>query len=307
MKILFTGSSSFTGYYFVKELSKKKNIIYCVIQKSLNSYRGIRKERLKLLSKIKNVKLITQVKFGDKKFLNILKKNDFNIICLHHSLTKNYNNKSFNLKKSVRKNLLNINDVFKNLRKDILVVISNTVFQDIKKKNYKYFSNYGLSKTIFNKEIIKFCKAYGIKHKSIYITNPWGIYEEQKLNFVMIKNWLKNKTLVVKFPNYIRDNIFVEKLSKAYLKIIYSKANKNEYFPSGYCSSNRVFIEEFRKKFENYFRIKTSVKYLYNYKYDQPIKRINGTKVMEKIVIKENLNNYFAYYKKILGYKGLKL
>ena len=52
MKILFTGGSSFTGYHFISELSKnKKYKIFCSLQKKINTYKGIRYERIKLLSK----------------------------------------------------------------------------------------------------------------------------------------------------------------------------------------------------------------------------------------------------------------
>ena len=83
MKILFTGGSSFTGYHFISELSKnKKYKIFCSLQKKINTYKGIRYERIKLLSKIKNIVLLEQVNFGDKKFIKILKKNKFKKIVL---------------------------------------------------------------------------------------------------------------------------------------------------------------------------------------------------------------------------------
>ena len=47
MKILFTGISSFTGYWFAKELSEKGHEIIATLTKdSLDDYEGIRKERL---------------------------------------------------------------------------------------------------------------------------------------------------------------------------------------------------------------------------------------------------------------------
>ena len=300
MKILFTGGSSFTGYHFISELSKnKKYKIFCSLQKKINTYKGIRYERIKLLSKIKNIVLLEQINFGDKKFIKILKKNNFKVICLHHSHTKNYNSdKNFNLKKSINRNLFNIDKVFRNLNKKTLLVVSNTVFQDIKLKKYKAVNNYGVSKTIFYNEIKKFCNLYKINFKSVYITNPWGIFEEKKLNFNMINCWVKNKEFILQYPNYIRDNIYINKLRREYSALIKDKSKKIEYFPSGYCSSNKVFVEAFRKKFEKYFKIKAHIKYLHSSKHDQPIKRINGLKINKKIIIKENLNSYFSYYKK---------
>ena len=145
-----------------------------------------------------------------------------------------------------------------------------------------------------------FCKKNNIKFKSIYITNPWGIYEEKKLNFYLIKKWFNNKNPIISHPNYIRDNIYIDNLSKSYKKIVLSKSNKIHYFPSGICSSNKLFIEAFKKKFEKFFNKKVKVTYANNSIYNQPICRINGDRISKKVNIKQNLNNYFLYYQKIL-------
>ena len=116
----------------------------------------------------------------------------------------------------------------------------------------------------------------------------------------MIQSWLKNGKISIKYPKYIRDNIFIEKLSKSYLEIVKSKSKKIDYFPSGYCCTNKAFIEAFKIKFEKFFNIKTNVDYLFKTKHYQPMKRINSLKVKKKIIIKENLNQYFTYYKKML-------
>ena len=109
MKILFVGVSSFTGYHFVKKLSQnKKNKITCTLTKNFNSYKSIRLKRLKLVKNIRNINLINNIKFGDKKFIKLLIKNKFNVICLHHALTKNYN--SNNAIQFYKRNSLKMND-----------------------------------------------------------------------------------------------------------------------------------------------------------------------------------------------------
>ena len=46
MKILFTGASSFTGYWFVKELHEAGHKVTAVFRKDPKEYEGIRKERV---------------------------------------------------------------------------------------------------------------------------------------------------------------------------------------------------------------------------------------------------------------------
>jgi len=301
-KILFTGLSSFTGFYFINQLSNNKNNkIFCILSKNKKDYDFFKKKRISLISKKKNVNLIFNVKFGDKKFINLLSKEKFNFLCFHHAYTKNYNNdKKFNFKKSLKENLNNVDELFKYINKKSKIIITNTIFQKIPKKNYKSINNYGVSKELTYEKLKKLCNFHKIKYKSFFITNPWGIYEEKKLHYYLIENWLKNKEVIIKFPNYIRDNIHIEKLSKEYQKVINSKSEKKEYFPSGYCSSNKVFIEALRKEFEKYFNVKTKVKYLKRIKGDQPIIRVNGNRIVKKVIFRENLNKYFAYYSQLL-------
>lgn len=301
MKILFLGSSSFTGFHFVNNLSKKKNNkIVCLFTKKKNDYQSIRYRRISALSKKKNIKLIYQIKFGDSKFIKLVKRK-FDVVCLHHAETKNYNDdKKFKFKKSINKNIQNINKVFQNLDKKTLIVISNTIFQKIKSKKYSAVNNYGKSKSITYEKLKTACTKFNLSFKSIYITNPWGMYEEKKLNYYLMKSWINGEEAVVKFPNYIRDNIFIDKLTKQYIKLLNSKSKKIDYFPSGYCSTNEEFIKALKKRFEKFFKTNAHVKFVYNLKHEQPKIRINSKKFKKKIIINENLNIYFNYYKKLI-------
>ena len=303
MKILFIGVSSFTGFHFVKKISKNKSLkIYCTLTKNFRDYTSEKKVRLNLIRKIKNIKIIENTEFGDKNFIKILKKTYFDILCFHYAHTENYNDdKKFNFKKSLDKNLNNIKDVFLVLNKNQKIIITNTIFQHIKLKRYSAVNNYGKSKTKTYEILKKYCIKKRIKFKSFFITNPWGIFEEKKLNYHLIKNWFKNKIPVVKYPKYIRDNIFINKLSDQYYNLIFSRSKKEEYFPSGYCSTNRVFINALKREFNKYFKKNAKVKFIDNMKHEQPLVRINGKKILKKIYFKENLKKYFDYYKKRLS------
>lgn len=301
MKLLFLGVSSFTGYHFVKKISeKKKNIIYCTLTKKINQYKSIRLKRIRELKRKKNIIFIKETKFGDKSFIKLLSKNKFDTICFHHASTKDYNDDSkFKLNKSLEQNISNINKVFNKINKQTKIIVSNTIFQKIISKKYKAVNKYGISKSITYDKIVNYCNKYNLKYKCIYITNPWGILEEKKLNYYLIYNWLQNKKTFISHPAYIRDNIYIDKLSAHYLKVINSGSKKIDYFPSGYCSSNKVFIEAFKVKFEKFFNIKAEVQYATKTKYIQPICRINGKKINEKITLKEDLNKYFLTYKNL--------
>jgi len=187
------------------------------------------------------------------------------------------------------------------INKQTTIIVSNTIFQKIISKKYKAVNKYGISKSITYDKIKNCCKKYNLKLKSIFITNPWGILEEKRLNYYMIINWLKNKDVVISYPNYIRDNIHIDKLTKNYIKMIHSKSKKIDYFPSGYCSTNEAFIIALKKRFEKHFNKKVNLNFIYNLKHIQPTTRINSKKIKKKIVIKENLKSYFNYYQKLIN------
>ena len=142
----------------------------------------------------------------------------------------------------------------------------------------------------------QFCNLNRIKYKSIFINNPWGVLEGKKLNYYLIKSWFEQRKTIIKYPLYIRDNINIEQLSKKYNKIVLSKSLTKEYYPTGYCSSNKVFVEALRGEFEKFFKIKTKVKYLKNSKYNEPLIRTNSKKITKKVKFKEKLDDYFKYY-----------
>ena len=62
-KILFVGSSSFTGYHFVKTIIKKTNFeIYCTFTKNFNNYKSIRKRILDIYKNNKVKSFLSKIK-----------------------------------------------------------------------------------------------------------------------------------------------------------------------------------------------------------------------------------------------------
>ena len=67
--------------------------------------------------------------------------------------------------------------------------------------------------------------------------------------------------------------------------MVNSNSKKIEYFPSGYCSTNKIFIESFKNKFEKFFNKQVKIEYGQKPKYNQPISRINGKKINKNYYI----------------------
>ena len=79
------------------------------------------------------------------------------------------------------------------------------------------FSPYGLSKGMTWQVFRYHAKVRDIRLGKFVIPNPFGPYEEQRFTHYLIKNWMAGGTPPVNMPDYVRDNIHVSLLAKAYL------------------------------------------------------------------------------------------
>src|SRR5690349_16859868 len=103
MKILFTGGSSFTGYWFVKELIAAKHEVVATFQRQFNDYvETPRGARVQALAKICRPHF--GVSFGDDRFLDLIKQNGCNMLCHHAAETTNYKSSEFNVAAALESN-----------------------------------------------------------------------------------------------------------------------------------------------------------------------------------------------------------
>lgn len=249
MKILFTGASSFTGYWFVKELYEAGHEVHTIFtQKDINSYKGLRKERVKLVSSCSTP--VFDVRFGDKKFLNLLANKSFDVLCHHAAFVKDYKSDHFNLLNAVNQNNNNILEIFHILKdQSTSVILTGSYFE----KNEGTFtknqemSPYSLSKTITYQIFKKYAEIFKVNLGKFVISNPFGPYEDFRFTSYLFSTWKKNEIVLINTPNYIRDNIHVSLLAKAYSNFV-EKLIRNTVLilktsPSGYVESQKSFAE----------------------------------------------------------------
>ncbi|HZL14014.1 MAG TPA: NAD(P)-dependent oxidoreductase, partial [Verrucomicrobiae bacterium] len=79
MKILFTGASSFTGFWFVKTLAAVGHEIICPVTKNLSDYANTRGQRIEKLKSF--CQFIPRTTFGSEDFLNVIRENNFDLLC----------------------------------------------------------------------------------------------------------------------------------------------------------------------------------------------------------------------------------
>ena len=296
--IFLTGCTSFTGFHFAQELSKK-NFIYCFVNRDLDSYKNLKLKRLKILKKNKKIKLFFNSPFGSSKMINYLKKENEIIFCFHHAQTKySKNDNKFSLFNSFYKDTFNIDNFFKLLGHKIKkIIFSSSIFQKDFSNTKIDFSKYAFNKSNTFMFIKFFCYHYDIQLINFIISNPFGQLEDQRFTYYLIKNWKTNKTPIINTPNLIRENILIDDLKKYYsfaVNRIYIRKNI-ELKPRGLKMSNLNFAKYLKSKIEEFFSLELNLNYVHNL-YEREPKNISFKGLSNYYISDSNLYRYFKYY-----------
>jgi hypothetical protein len=260
--ILFTGSTCFTGYYFVKKLSEKSKLILTLSKKRswyLNNY--LKRIYIKEFEKNKNISIFYNCKFGNYNFLNTVQNSKIDIICLHHYDVGNLNTK-VSIKKKIKEILHNIDFIFNSLiKKKIKIIYTTTMYE----KFDLFYNGYNTSRVKygFSKLLIKLILKNLLKKKHIFksylIKNPVGIYQKNVSLFYLLtkKFYLKTKF------NCINPNAFfyfkpVELVASNYASFVLSNKSKSIKYEKikisdlFYLISNKLAGAKKNKFWKNY-------------------------------------------------------
>ena len=283
MRILFTGASSFTGFWFVKEIAAAGHEVTAIFTKSLNEYDGIRAQRVGILPL--EITKRENIRFGENEFLNLIHEDGpWDILCHHAADVTDYRSENFNTHQAVKNNTLNLQNVLSALATNGCnkVVLSGSVFENDEGAGsieLPAFSPYGLSKAL----TWQFFRYYVLKQQDMHlakfvIPNPFGAYEEPRFTAYLMRCWFAGNAAQVNTPAYVRDNIHVDLLAKSYLNFLetrpeitgFSKIN-----PSGYIESQGAFAQRVAKEAEVRLNIRCSLELKPQTEFSEPRVRIN--------------------------------
>lgn len=283
MRILFTGGSSFTGYWFIKELVAAGHTVIATFQSSLEQYAGIRRLRVEGLLPICTP--VFECSFGSDAFIETIKDHGpWDLFCHHAADVTNYKSQDFDVAKAVEKNTYRLKEVLDALEAQHCkkFVLTGSVFEANEGAGpnlWKAFSPYGLSKG-FTADIFRFHAAQrGLKLGKFVIPNPFGPLEDPRFTTYLIQNWANNKTPAVNTPDYVRDNIHVSLLAKAYCNFAENLSDECPRFersnPSGYVGSQADFAHRFAKEMQQRLQLSCSVDIKIQTDFSEPKMRIN--------------------------------
>jgi UDP-glucose 4-epimerase len=247
MKILFTGGSSFTGMWFIRELAAAGHEVTAIFRRRADEYADpVRRRRAALAAEA--CRAVHGCAFGDERFLELIGEGGWDLLCHHAADVTNYKSPDFDTIAALANNTHNLRGVLAALESAGCrrVLLSGSVFEGGEgagSQGLPDFSPYGLSKAL-TAQVFRFeCDRAGLGLGKFVIPNPFGAYEEPRFTGYLMKNWLAGATPNCSSPAYVRDNIHVSLLAGAYARFAgrmpaegFARAN-----PSGYAESQGAF------------------------------------------------------------------
>lgn len=308
MKILFTGASSFSGYWFVKTLAESGHNVTCTYTaQSVAEYEGVRRERVRQLASLS--KSVFRVKFGDAAFLQLIEKEKFDLLCHHAAWVQNYKDFTFDVALAIANNTHNVLQTLKTLADCGCkrIIVTGSVFEGGEgggSDNLPHFSPYGLSKALTSQVFEYYAAHFKMAFGKFVIPNPFGAYEEPRFTSYLMNNWLKEQTPKVNTPDYVRDNIPAGLLASYYRyfceKISALDTGSIRLAPSGIVGSQGAFTQLVAHEVGSRLGKPCDCILEQQTNFSEPLIRINTDRITEiekAFSLQKFWDEFVAYYK----------
>lgn len=289
MRILFTGASSFTGYWFVRQLIESGHEVVLTLTKERAQYDNqLKGKRLEQL--YPHCEVAENAPFGSEGFFKLLKsKSEWDALCHHAADTTGYKRPDFDYLKALQNNTCNLEAALDQLRERGCqqVLLTGSIFEAHEGQGtlpLRAFSAYGLSKTLTSQVVEHACFRKKLKLGKFTIPNPFGPLEEVRFTSYLFRTWSGHKVAAVNTPDYIRDNIHISLLAKAYLRFFNQLVATHKNFitlnPSCYVESQGQFAKRFSVEIKKRIpSLKCEVELRQQDQFPEPLARFNTDKL----------------------------
>ena len=246
MRVLITGPTSFSGAFFIEELSKAGHDVFTTLTKSQDDYSGIRGSRA--AKAMEHAEVFEGVSFGDETFLKIVQEQSFDVFCHHGAWTENYNSMDYNFQAAYENNTKQMPAVCQALATNGCksIVISASIFEG-GINGSKPFSPHGLIKQITSQTTEFYASHAGLHFSRFVIPNPFGALDNPKLIDYLCREWYAGRTPQIRTPLYVRDNIHVELMAKGFvywLENLPLEEQTSIFAPAGMISTMGDFVDK---------------------------------------------------------------
>jgi len=243
--------------WFAEELARAGHSVTCIIKSPLDEYTGTRLKRIERLVPL--AELVFECPFGSHKFYQLLQSRArWDLFCHHAADVTNYKSPDFNPVTALANNTGDLKAVLLALkeRQCNRILLTGSVFEQREgagSDNLRAVSPYALSKGLTADMFSFYCTIFGLQLGKFVIPNPFGPFEEFRFTSFLMQNWFAHKPVFVSMPAYVRDNVPVSLLAKAYADFAgkldsgFVKLNPS-YYPESQGAFTARFAQEMRQR-----------------------------------------------------------
>lgn len=282
MRVLLTGASSFTGFWFAQTLARRGFQVVAPLRGSIGEYVGIRASRVSQLSNL--VSLVERAPFGSEPFMELIRQHKFDALCHHAAEVANYRSLDFDVSAALSQNTRNLRRILEVMATRGLkaAIFTGTVFEQdegIGENPIRAFSPYGLSKGLTWQVFQYWCATLAIPLGKFVIPNPFGPFEEPRFCAYLIERWRAGQIAEVRTPLYLRDNIHVDLLALAYAGFVMQVAQGGRdarMGVSGYRESQGAFAERMASQIRRRVGLDCRLALTQQVDFSEPMVRLNS-------------------------------
>ncbi len=283
MKILFTGASSFTGFWFARSLAAAGHEVVATFRGDASSYAGDgRGARLSALTDV--CRPVFNCSFGSAAFFDLIAaESQWDLLCHHAAEVRDYHSPEFDIAAAVQANTFEMRRVLQALTERGCqgILCTGSVFEPGEgagSEQLKAFSPYGVSKALSAQVAAFYADEARCKFGKFVIPNPFGPFEEPRFTAYLMRTWKAGETAEVRTPAYVRDNIHVDLLAHTYVgyaERLITEPTVSPLNPSGYVESQGQFAERFAMNMRARTGLECAVSLAEQTEFTEPRIRIN--------------------------------
>jgi len=281
MRILFTGGSSFTGFWFIRELARAGHEVVATFRQRPEQYADeTRRQRVALA--LQHCRGVFGASFGDAEFVRLAGEARWDLLCHHAAEVTDYQSPAFDALAALQNNARNIAAVLKAVGTagGTRVLLTGSVFENDEgagSQGLPAFSPYGLSKGLTYQVFRYYAAQAGLALGKFVIPNPFGPHEDPRFTAYLMKTWFAGQRAAVNTPAYVRDNIHVSLLARAYVRFAegLSSAGARALHPSGYAEAQGSFALRFAAEMRPRLRLACELELKRQVDFQEPRVRIN--------------------------------